>query len=309
MSNSDKTKKKKTKSERSMKRSKRASFIALLVICIIWCLPLLYMIGSSFKSDIDLQTHPNRFFPSSPDAWTFDHYSGFLIRDGHADNMLYWILNSIWSTALNVFLVIVMDLITAYALVFFEFKGKKFLQKFMIVWMTVPGVIGTAPSFTLYAVMMKALNITSGPARYAYIYFWLVVPGCTGIFNILLMRNFFATIPMSIIESAKSDGASSANIFFRLIVPLAKSTIMLIILFAFIGAWNNLLWPQMLLGAEDSKWRTITVALVGFTGGSSWGQVGVTMATSVFSMMPIAIVFLFTQRRMIDGLVTTGIKG
>ena len=298
-----------TKSQRMIRRSKLISFIALFIICVIWVLPLLYMIGASFKSDIDLQLHPEKIFPSSFKEWTIDHYAGFIVREGQVDNMPFWMLNSIWSTALNVFLTVVMDLIVAYALVFFVFKGKKFIQKFMIIWMTIPGVIGTAPSFTIYAAMMKALNITSGPARFAYIYMWLIVPGSTGIFNILLMRNFFATIPKEIIESARSDGASSSSIFFRLIVPLAKSTIMLIILFAFIGSWNNLLWPQMLLGAEDSKWSTITVALAGYTGGSSWGQVGVTMATSVFAMIPIAIVFLFTQRRMIDGLVTTGIKG
>ena len=179
-----------TKSQRTIRRSKLISFIALFIICVIWVLPLLYMIGSSFKSDIDLQLHPEKIFPSSFKEWTIDHYAGFIVREGQVDNMPFWMLNSIWSTALNVFLTVVMDLIVAYALVFFEFKGKKFIQKFMIIWMTIPGVIGTAPSFTIYAAMMKALNITSGPARFAYIYMWLIVPGSTGIFNILLMRNF-----------------------------------------------------------------------------------------------------------------------
>ena len=99
------------------------------------------------------------------------------------------------------------------------------------------------------------------------------------------------------------------TIFFKLIVPLAKPTIMLIILFSFNGAWNNLQWPQLLLGPENVAWRTITVALASYTGGSTWGQAGVSMATSVFSLIPIMIIFFITQNKMIDGMVTTGVKG
>ena len=89
---------------------------------------------------------------------------------------------------------------------------------------------------------------------------------------------------------------------------MARSTIMLIALFVFVGNWNNLIFPQLVLTGEDSRWYTLTVALTGYTGGTSWGQTGVSMATSVFAMIPIIIVFCFTQNKMIDGLATTGIK-
>ena len=110
-------------------------------------------------------------------------------------------------------------------------------------------------------------------------------------------------------ESAKSDGASNAKIFFRIVCPLAKSTVMLIVLFTFTGSWNNLLWPQLLLAGESSYWNTITVALTGYTGGSSWGTAGVATATSVFALLPIIIIFIITQNKMIDGLASTGVKG
>ena len=84
---------------------------------------------------------------------------------------------------------------------------------------------------------------------------------------------------------------------------------MLIILFTFTGSWNNLLWPQLLLSGGNSYWNTITVALTGYTGGSAWGANGVAMATSVFALIPIFIVFVITQNKMIDGLATTGVKG
>ena len=302
-------KKRRTKSERTRLREKIVSFVILFAVSVLWLIPLLYMIGTSFKSDLDLQLHPEKLFPSSWSEWTLKHYYGFIIRDGKIDNMPFWMLNSIWSTLLSVGLTVIVDLLTAYAVVFLNFKGKKLFMKFMLLWMAVPSVLGTAPSFALYSAIRNSLNISGDVATYLYIYMWLIVPGVTGIFNMLLMRNFFASIPHDIIDSAKSDGASNMKIFRKIVCPLARSTIMLVILFTFTGSWNNLLWPQLILTGENSYWQTITVALTGYTGGSSWGANGIAMATSVFALIPIVIIFIITQNKMIDGLASTGVKG
>lgn len=301
-------KRRRTKSERTMLREKTVSFIILLVVCFVWVLPLLYMLGSSFKSELDLQLHPEKIFPSAWSEWTLEHYFGFIVREGKVDNMPLWMLNSLWSTFATVGLTVIVDLLTAYAVVFLNFKGKHTFIKFLLLWMAVPGVISMAPSFALYSQIRNSLSIKSDVATYAYIYTWLIVPGITGIFNMLLMRNFFLSIPKDIVDSAKSDGASNMKIFRRIVCPLAKSTIMLVVLFTFTGSWNNLVWPQLLLTGEKSYWNTITVALTGYTGGSSWGSTGVAMATSVFALIPIVIVFCITQNKMIDGLASTGVK-
>jgi len=68
-------------------------------------------------------------------------------------------------------------------------------------------------------------------------------------------------------------------------------------------------WPQLLLSGEKSYWNTVTVALTGYTGGSGWSQTGVAMATSVFALIPIVVIFIITQNKMIDGLASTGVKG
>lgn len=298
-----------TKSELTRRREKIVSFVVMFVISVIWVLPLIYMVGTSFKSDFDLQTHPEKLFPSAWSEWTLKHYTGFIVREGKIDNMPVWMFNSLWSTLATVGLTVAVDLLTAYAVVFFRFKGKDTIVKFLLVWMAVPGVIGMAPSFAIYSRIRWALNITSDVATYAYIYMWLIVPGITGIFNMLLMRNFFLSIPMDIVDSAKSDGASSMVIFRRIVCPLAKSTIMLIVLFTFTGSWNSLMWPQLLLSGQKSYWNTITVALTGYTGGGGWSATGIAMATSVFALIPIVIIFIITQNKMIDGLASTGVKG
>lgn len=302
-------KRKFTKSERTIRKEKAVSFIVLLIVSILWAFPLIYMIGTSFKSDLDLQLHPETLFPSSGSEWTLEHYAGFIVREGKIDKMPIWMLNSLWSTLATVGLTVIFDLLTAYAVTFLKFKGKKTFMKFLVLWMAVPGVIGTVPSFALYATLKNALGITGEITRYMYVYMWIILPGVTNIFNFLLMRNFFASIPNDIIDSAKSDGASNKKIFFKIVCPLAKSTILLVVLFTFTGSWNNLLFPQLLLTGEDPYWNTITVALTGYTGDSVWGATGVRMATSVFSTIPIIIIFIITQNKMVDGLASTGIKG
>ena len=304
------TKRKKTKSEIVAKREKTISFIILFIVSVIWAIPLLYMLGTSFKSDYDLQVHPERFFPSAPSEWTLKHYTGFFVRNGSIDKMPIWILNSLWSSVFNVFLVVAIDLITAYAFVFLKFKSKKYLIGMLLLWMAVPSVIGNAPAFALYSQIRNSLKLNENPTLlYFYIYMWILVPSGAGVFNMLLMRSYFMSIPKEIIESAKSDGATNMQIFRRIVCPLAKSTTLLIVLFVFKGSWNNLVFPQLLLTGENEFWKTITVALTAYTGGSGWDATGVAMATSVFATIPILIVFCITQNKMIDGLATTGVKG
>ncbi len=302
-----KAKKCRTKSERTRRKEKIISFVVLFVAAIFFAFPLVYMIGTSLKTDIDLQLHPDRIFPSAGE-WTLERYSSMIINNGKVDQIPFWILNSLWSSLAMVALTVLTDLMVAFAVVFLQFKGKNVMMKFLFLWMAIPGIIGTAPSYVMYVVIKQALGIGSGIDGYFYAYFWIVVPAITSIFNMLLMRNFFLSIPKDIIDSAKSDGASYMTIFRRIVVPLAKSTIMLIILFTFVNAWNNLMWPQLIFVGEDPRWNTVTSGLIGWTGGSAWGHQGDSMAVSVFTTIPIIIIFAITQNKMIDGLASTGIK-
>ena len=296
------------KSELTIRREKLVSFVVLLVVAALFAFPLVYMLGTSFKSDLDLQLHPETLFPSSLDQWTLKHYNGFLIRNGSIDSMPLWMINSLWSTFATVGLTVLLDLLVAYAFVFLKYKGRDFSFRFLIAWMAIPSVLGTAPSYAIFAHLKNALSLTGAPA-YLYIYAWLVLPTCTGIFNVLMMHNFFSSIPKDIVESAKSDGARNMTIFRRILCPLAKSTIMLIVLFTFISAWNSLVWPQLLLSGENEGWWTVTYALTAYyTGGSNWGALGISMATCVFSLIPVIIIFVITQNKMIDGLASSGVK-
>ena len=110
-------------------------------------------------------------------------------------------------------------------------------------------------------------------------------------------------------ESAKSDGASNMLVFRKIICPLAKSTVLIIISFSFTGSWNSLVFPQLILSGDNVAWKTITLGLTAYTGGSGWDATGLAMASSVVSLIPVVIVFAVTQNKMIDGMASTGVKG
>ena len=303
-------KKRLTKSQVTARREKTVSFIVLLISAFLFVFPLVYMLGTSFKSDLDLQLHPEKIFPS-PGQWTTKHYTGFFINgDGQLDNMPKWMLNSIWSTAASVGLTLLTDLIVAYVVVFLRWKGKNVFMKLLFAWMAAPAVLGTAPGIMIFQTVKNAFGANTPAGTYALVYFWMIVPGITGVFNVILMYNFFKSIPVDIIESAKSDGASHFTIFRKIVCPLAKSTMMVIVLFTFAASWNNLQGPQLLMAGEGQSIQTITVALAeSYGGASAWGAKGVSMATAVFSLIPVLIIFIFTQNRMIEGLASTGVKG
>ena len=284
------------------------AFAILLIVCILWTFPLIYMLGASFKTEEEIVLNPTGLFPSSWKGFAgIDNYAGFIIRDGKLDNMPKWMFNSLMSAFLGVTITLILCTTASYAFVFCNFRGRKVLFRILLFSMTIPGIIGTTASFAIFANIGKSIDAIG---QYWYLYFWIIVPGCASVYNMYLLKNFLESIPKDIVESARTDGASNFRIFARIIMPLAKSTLLLIGLFAFTGSWNNLLWPQIVISASGNNvgWNTVTTALAGHATSNSLGSMGVNMATAVFSLIPIIIVFVFTQNRMIEGLATTGVK-
>ena len=113
-----------SKSEKQRLKEKTISFILLLIICIIWVFPFLYMFGMSLKTDVDIGTNPTSIFPSAGN-WTLEHYLGFISMKGdRIDDLPIWMINSIVVTFLSVLFTLIVDTLASYAFVFFKFKGK-----------------------------------------------------------------------------------------------------------------------------------------------------------------------------------------
>lgn len=159
----------------------------------------------------------------------------------------------------------------------------------------VPGQITMIPVFLL----LSRLNLLNT-------YWGLILPAIANAFNIFFMRQYIMGVPDELIEAAKMDGAHEGWIFFRIILPLARPAMAAITIFTFTGSWNNFLWPLII--ATDESMYTLPVA-VSVLGGQYTENIAMQMAGSVIVILPLIIVFLFTQRYFIKGITFTGMKG
>ncbi len=292
---------KKGKKWHKKRTAKIVSFCILFCVCFIFLLPLVYMLATSFRTTSDIAFYPDRLFPTK-EGWTLEHYkyvfAGATATDGAS--VLNSLKNSLIVSGASVLWAIIVDGLAAYAFTFLKFKGRVRIFAFVIFTMAIPGVIGTTIRFAAFAKLGQALDAMS---QAWYYFVWLIVPGAVDVYHVFLIKNYFDSVPYEIIESARSDGASDFKIFLSIILPLAKSTLLLVGMFTFTSSWNNLFWANLIVG-PIKKWQTITVYLSNVDN----TQRGRVMASSVVSLLPILIAFIFMQNKMIDGLASTGVK-
>jgi ABC-type glycerol-3-phosphate transport system permease component len=126
-------------------------------------------------------------------------------------------------------------------------------------------------------------------------------------FSIFLLRQFFAQIPVELWEAARIDGAGHIRFIRSVILPLSRAPIMTVALFGFIGSWNALMWP--LLVVQTDEWRPISFGLLKFVTNDAPSQLSLQMAAAVMMMLPILVLYFFTQRQFTEGIASTGLKG
>lgn len=289
-------------------RHKVIAFFMLLILCAIWLFPFIYVFGMSFRTVNDMALYPTSVFPHS-DGWTLENYAVFFkVTNGKLDVLLNAMINSIATTTVNVVINLIITVLAAYSYVFMRYKGRVLIYTLIISVMAVPSVIGFAPLFSMYVSIGKQFDILN---TLSYFYVWIIFPGIAGAFNLMIMVNCFKNMPKDIVESARSDGASEFSIFRRVVLPLARSSMLVCALFAFNASWNNFMFPQLVVATQSDPQlhSTVTVSLMGWIQNTDISFRGTAMATCVVSLIPLAVMYVLTQNKMIDGLASTGIKG
>jgi len=193
-------------------------------------------------------------------------------------------------------LVTLISTMAGYAFAKKDFAGKDHLFRLMLASMFVPGLIYMIPQLTL-VIRLGWVNSWYG----------LVIPHLASVFGLFLMRQHIATIPDSLFEAARIDGATEFGIMRHVVVPLSLPAMVTLFLLTFLFQWSNFLW-QLVVNTPDSALRTLPVGLALFKGQYSiqWEMM---MAGACFSVLPIAVVFLLAQRFFIEGLTQGAVKG
>jgi multiple sugar transport system permease protein len=270
---------------------KRVSFIVLLIVCIMWLVPIVWGIGTSLKTPTDISLNPTRIIPTD---FTIVHYRSLFSQIDTP--VLRWMGNSLIVASAHTVLYLLVATLAAYAFGVLRWKHREKLFWLVLSTTMIPAVINLVPLIT----MMIDMGWFGS--------WWaLIVPGLGGVFGMFLLRQFFLGIPRELIESAKIDGLGSVGILVKIVIPLSKSAFMVTALFAFLGNWNDYLWPLIVMTPADIAMQTLPVGLSKISSTYNYNY-GLSMAAAILSIIPVVIVYAFTQDKIIEGVSRTGIK-
>ena len=256
--------------------------------------PFYWALATSFKPSGDVFASPPKWIPN---PWILDNYRDVftLLPFGR------FFLNSVIVTAAIVGLNVVFDTAAAYAFAKLRFRGRNVLFFLLLITLMVPFQVNLIP---LYRIMVTLHNVS--PALGVDTYSALILPGAIQVFGIFLMRQFLASVPDEILESARVDGASEYRILRSIIFPIAKPGMATLAIFVFLGAWNDFLWPLIVTNSDAVRTLPVGLALLARKNTVNWGD---TMAGTALAAAPMVLVFLILQRRFIEGLTAGSVKG
>ncbi|MCK9171157.1 MAG: carbohydrate ABC transporter permease [Treponema sp.] len=292
--------------------SRRIITAALIILCIVWTLPTIGILVTSFRTkDVVSSSGWWQAF-KTPEAFTLDNYGQVLFgqrytvsgKDGHAivtrgATMLSAFLSSITVTLPAVIIPIFIAAAAAYGFAWLSFPGRKILFAMIIALLVVPLQISLIPILRDYQKI--GLNGT-------YLGIWLAHTGFGLPLATYILFNYISTLPRSILESAFIDGSSHFDCFFKLIVPLSVPALASFAIFQFIWVWNDLLVALVFLSGAAQKMEVVTVRLMNMAGtrGTDWHLL--TAGAFVSMILPL-VVFLSLQRYFVRGLLAGSVKG
>lgn len=274
----------------SFSAGKIIGWVILLCAAIYTLFPFYWMVTSALKTKNEVFQFPPNLLPS-----TF-HWGVFAETMQEAP-FLHYVFNSGFTASCIVLFQIVNSAMFAYVLTQFNFRGKNFLFSLIMATYMLPDAATYVPSYVIIA-RMGLLNTYRG----------LILSNCVSVFSIFLVRQAFLQVHRSTIESAKMDGASHWCILWKIMVPLCKPTFITLSLITFVTSYNNYMWPSLI--AKDPKLYLVTTGLRQFfiQGGAygiKWPEV---MAASTITVLPLVLLYLFTQKYLIQGISESGVK-
>jgi ABC-type glycerol-3-phosphate transport system permease component len=206
-----------------------------------------------------------------------------------------WFKNSFVVGILGTLLSLFVCLFAAYAFAKKQFPGKIVLFTMIMATMIVPGTVTLFPTFKVVK-FFGMINTLPG----------VFITSIANVFGMMMLKQYMEGIPNSIIESAIIDGANEYKIFFRIMLPMCTSVSALMVIWCFMGHWNNLLWPLVIINTESLK--TLPVGIAGMKGrsNSAWNLI---MSATMLSLAPIVFVFLVFRRKFIEGMTVGAVKG
>jgi len=269
-----------------------STYLFLIIGILIAIYPFFWMLSTSLMTIGDAQgtniLPPSIHFENYIDAWK------------EADFSLYmW--NSVRITLLTLSGELTFSILAAYAFARIKFPGKDLIFAVLLSTMMIPAMVTIIPNFLTVTWLGRIGTlkwINNWPA--------LTIPFMGSVFSIFLLRQFFTQIPDELYDAAQIDGAGHLRFLWSVVMPLSKAPILVIIILSFIGTWNALAWPMLVTTSQD--WRPISVGLFSFIG-EAGQMINLMMAGAFIAILPILVLYFFTQKQFTESISRSGLKG
>ena len=276
-----------------VKNSTILIYILLILGLVIVVMPMVYMVSTSLKPNGALYEFPPKFFPEKSEI-TLENYK-YVIGEG---KFYINFINSLFVSVITVFLSAIVSAALAFCVARFDFKGVKLLFTAIMLTMLIPGTTLIIPQYEL-AVRLNTINKVSGLIPF---YVAWVIPTST-----FMLKGFIEGIPKELDEAAYIDGASTFDVFFKVILPLIKPGIATVAIFNFLTSWEEFPWANTVI--NDNMKRTLPIAISGFFGQHQFTQWGYVFALSTLSLIPVLLEFIIFQKYFISDITAGAIKG
>ena len=259
----------------------------LAIAAAITLLPLAWMLAASLVPSGASGDLPGAV---ARGAFTLEHYRTLF---GRLD-LARTIANSAGLAATVTAISLCVNAMAGYAFAKLRFAGRDRIFRGLLATLVIPGQVGMLPLFLL----LKELGLVNT-------YAGVVVPGIASVFGIFLVRQYALSIPQSLLDAARVDGAGETRIFVQIVLPLLRPILVTLAIFTFLGTWNDFLWPLVVL--TDDRLYTLPVALANLLG-EHVQDVELVMAGAVLTVAPVVALFAALQRYYMQGIVTSGLR-
>lgn len=282
---------------RTMSWGKIATYTILSFGVFLAVFPFIWMLLSSLMTLNEVTF--GRAFPAE---LQFNNYSEAWQRANFSQYM--W--NSVRLTVITLGGQLLFCIPAAYAFARMRFVGRNFWFGLMLATLMIPEVARFIPN---YLTVIWLGRLSEALLGFGWVNNWpsLTIPFMATPFTIFLLRQFFQQIPEDYWDAARIDGAGHLRFLLSVVIPLSRAPIMTAITFGFIGSWNSLLWPLLL--TQTDEWRPVAVGLTKFVNSDAPNALHLQMAASVMMIVPILVLYFFTQKQFAEGIASSGLKG
>jgi multiple sugar transport system permease protein len=262
--------------------------LLLMPVALVFVLPLVQMVLTSFMSDADINRFPPRLIPTSL------HIAGYVGLFTEAP-ILRWLLNTVIVSAISIVAHLVLCSMAGYGFARLKFPGRSFGFFAIVATIMIPPQLLMIPTYLMFARLGVVDTLAAA-----------FVPWLASAFGIFLMRQFFLSLPRELEDAGRIDGCTTFGVFWRIVLPLAKPALATLAIFTLLGSWNDLVWPLIAISNEQNY--TLQLGLTSFQG-TRRTQWSLLMAGNVVATTPLILGFVAAQRHFIATMTFSGLKG